>query len=58
MKALVKPATEPYKDAIPENAWTPWIEAHMSYYTEYYGYMLIENYVPPAPPVPSTTSEE
>ena len=52
MKALVKPATEPYVEVIPEDQWTPWVENHLNYYTDYYGYTLIENYVPPVPVPP------
>lgn len=49
-KALVKPATEPYDIIIPESSWDDWTVAHLNYYTKYYGYTLIEDYEPPAPP--------
>ena len=50
MRALVKPSTEPYDEVIPESEWSPWMVAHLNYYTDYYGYTLIENYEPPTPP--------
>ena len=49
-RALVKPATEPYDGVMPESEWSSWTAAHLNYYTDYYGYTLIENYEPPAPP--------
>ena len=49
MKALVKPSTEPYDEVIPETDWGTWTRNHIEYYTEYYGYTLIEDYEPPAP---------
>lgn len=48
-RALVKPEEEPYDEAIPESVWDPWTVAHLNYYTDYYGYTLIEGYEPPAP---------
>lgn len=45
-KALVKPATEPYDEILPESNWGTWTKNNLNYYTEYYGYTLIENYEP------------
>lgn len=46
MKALVKPSEEPYDEIIPETMWNPWMKKNINYYTDYYGYTLIENYEP------------
>lgn len=47
MRALVKPSTEPYDEVMPESSWGAWTLEHLDYYTEFYGYTLIENYEPP-----------
>ena len=46
MKALVKPSSEPYDEVILETDWGMWTRNHISYYTDFYGYTLIENYEP------------
>ena len=46
MKALVKPSTEPYNDVMIETEWGEWTATHLEYYTDVYGYTLIENYDP------------
>lgn len=45
MRALVKPATEPYKEIIPESSWGKWITAHLDKYISM-GWTIIENYQP------------
>lgn len=45
-RALVKPAIEPYAEIIPESQWGTWTKNNLNYYTDYYGYTLIENYEP------------
>ena len=50
MKALVKPSIEPYDEIITDNEWGKWTRDHISYYTDYYGYTLIENYTPTPEP--------
>lgn len=50
MKALVKPASEPYDEIMPESSWGTWTRNNLDYYTDYYGYTIIENYEPPVPP--------
>ena len=46
MKALVKPATKPYDEVILESEWGEWTKNNLNYYTDYYGYTLIDNYEP------------
>jgi len=41
MKALVKPAIEPYEQIIPETSWGKWIRSHIDTYIEL-GWTLIE----------------
>lgn len=48
MKALVKPATEPYEQIIPETSWGSWISSHLEKYISM-GWTLIENYEPDTP---------
>lgn len=49
MKALVKPATEPYEQVISESSWGDWIKTHLERYLKM-GWTLVENYEPPVPP--------
>lgn len=44
-KALVKPASEPYRQIIPESSWGTWIRAHIEKYIAM-GWTLIKNYEP------------
>ena len=34
---------------MPESEWGTWTRNNLEYFTECYGYTLIENYVPPEP---------
>ena len=45
-RALVKPASEPYTEVIIESEMGEWTKNNLNYYTDYYGYTLIENYEP------------
>lgn len=56
MRALViirQPETVPptYDAALPEDSWGRWIRNHLDEMIAG-GWTLIENYIPPAPPVP------
>ena len=46
MKVLVKPSREPYDKVIIESEWGTWTRNNLNYYTDCYGYTLIENYIP------------
>lgn len=46
MKALVKPNIEPYSEIISEDKWGTWTRNNLNYYTDCYGYTLIDNYEP------------
>jgi len=49
LRALVKGEAPDYDEVIPENMWGDWTRANLNYYTECYGYTLIEEYIPPEP---------
>ena len=48
MRALVKPAEEPYTEVMTEDSWGRWIRNHLDKMVEA-GWTLIEEYIPPEP---------
>ena len=50
IRALIKGQAPNYDEVYPETEWGTWTRNHLNYYTNYYGYTLINNYEPPVIP--------